>query len=248
MIKYEVVDKIGIIYLDRPDKRNALNPELIIALTKKFKEVSVDPDIKVLVISGSGSAFCAGADLEYLASLKDFSIEENEKDSKKIADMFIALNNVPQPTIAAVNGPAIAGGCGLATVCDFIIADKEKAKFGYSEVKIGFLPAIVSIFLINKIGFNKAKRLLLTANIINSPEALELGLVDYLGENVREDAIIFAKTLIKNSFDSLVFTKQMLNNIYKLDIESAVDYCIKLNVISRTQEDFIKGLSNFIKK
>src|SRR3970040_554412 len=135
MIKYLKENNIGIITLNRPEKRNALHPGLIKQLKEKLKEIKNDEEVKVLILTGEGSSFCAGADLEYLNQLREFNSIENEKDSEFLAELFLEIYSFPLPSIAAVNGPAIAGGCGLASVCDFIIADKNNAKFGYTEVK-----------------------------------------------------------------------------------------------------------------
>ncbi|MBT8383671.1 MAG: enoyl-CoA hydratase/isomerase family protein, partial [Ignavibacteria bacterium] len=144
MIKYELKNGTGVLALNRPEKRNALHPDLIVQIKEKLKEIEIDESVKVLIITGEGKAFCAGADLTYLNDLKNYSTVQNEKDSRELAELFLTIYNFPKPVIAAVNGAAIAGGCGLASVCDFIVADEEHSKFGYSEVKIGFLPAMVS--------------------------------------------------------------------------------------------------------
>jgi methylglutaconyl-CoA hydratase len=248
MIKYSEKNSIGLIMLNRPEKRNALHPEMIEAVKVKLNSIKNNNNIKVLIISGEGSSFCAGADLSYLNQLKDFSVTENEKDSADLAQLFLDIYNFPKPVIAAVNGPAIAGGCGLASVCDFIIADSEKAKFGYSEAKIGFVPAIVSIFLIRKIGEGKAKQLLLSAEIINSAKALEIGLADVLSKNVFNDAFALASKIAANSLTSLEMIKKLVNSISNLTIEEAVNYSMKLNTISRSTEDFKVGLGNFLNK
>ena len=247
MIKYSKENHTAILTLNRPEKRNALHPELIQQLKKKLTEIKND-DVKVLIITGQGKSFCSGADLEYLNQLGKYNSVENEKDSESLAELFLELYNYPIPTIAAVNGDAIAGGCGLASVCDFIIADKNNAKFGYSEVKIGFIPAIVSIFLIKKIGASKAKQLLLTGDIINSERSLELGLADYISGNVLLEAKNLAAKLLTNSNSSMKMTKKMLGDISNLNVKNAVDYCVRLNTISRSSEDFKKGLENFLKK
>ena len=248
MIKYLKENRIGIITLNRPEKRNALNPELVSQLKDKLKEIKDDEDVKVLIITGQGKSFCSGADLEYLNSIKDFSSIENENDSESLAKLFLDIYNFPVPTIAAVNGAAIAGGCGLANVCDFIIADKDNAKFGYSEVKIGFIPAIVSIFLIKKIGEGKTKQLLLTGEIINAQKANYIGLVDYVAEDALAEAKALANKLISNSGLSMKLTKKMISDISNLNVKEAVNYCIRLNTISRSSEDFKKGLENFLQK
>ena len=248
MIKYLKENQVAIITLNRPEKRNALNPELVAQLKGKLKEIKDDIEIKILIITGEGKSFCSGADLEYLNKLKDYNSIENEKDSESLAKLFLDIYKFPVPTIAAVNGAAIAGGCGLASVCDFIIADRSNAKFGYSEVKIGFIPAIVSIFLIKKIGEGKAKQLLLTGDIMDAQEANDLGLVDFLADNALTEAKSFANKLAVNSDFSMKFTKKMISDISNLNVNEAVDYCIRLNTISRSSEDFKKGIEDFLLK
>ena len=248
MILYDKQDSYSILKLNNPEKRNALSPELILQFKIKLKEIKNDESVKALIITGEGKSFCAGADLKYLNQLKDYSTIRNQKDSQNLAEFFLMLYNMPIPTIAAVNGAAIAGGCGLASVCDFIVADKSNSKFGYSEVKIGFIPAIVSIFLIRRIGEGRAKQFLLTGDLINSEEAKDLGFVNYLSDDVLQTSIDLAEKLSKNSASSMKETKMMINKISGMKVKEAVDYCVQLNAISRTTEDFRKGLDKFLNK
>lgn len=248
MIKFRLQEEIGIITLNRPEKRNALDSEMVKEITTKLEELEKDSAVKVVVITGEGKSFCAGADLEHLKSLRDKTLRENEIDSENLAKMYLTIYNFPKPVIAAVNGAAIAGGCGLASACDFVIADSTKSKFVYTEVKIGFIPAIVSIFLIKKAGQGTAKKLLLTGDIIDSNRALEYGLADYLSDDVMKEAIELANRLKQNSSLSIEMTKKMIHSISNLDVQEAVDYCIKLNTISRTTEDFQIGINNFLTK
>jgi len=248
LIKYRTDEDFGILTLNRPEKRNALNPELVESIKEKLDEIEKDHDVKVIIITGEGKAFCAGADLEYLHKLQDYSTTENERDSEELADLFLKIYNFPKPTIAAVNGAAIAGGCGLASVCDFIVANEEYAKFGYSEVKIGFIPAIVAIFLIRRIGEGRAKQLLLTGEIINAKTAFELGFVNYLYNNVLDGSLEVASNIAQNSVLSLKETKSMIHLISRLSVEEAVNYCVRLNAISRSTEDFKEGLNKFFNK
>lgn len=248
MIKYSHKNGTAFIMLNRPEKRNSLHPELVEQLKQKLYEAENDNIIKSIIISGEGKSFCAGADLSYLNDLRSFSSIENEKDSSLLADLFLQIYHYPKPVIAAVNGAAIAGGCGLASVCDFIIAHPENSKFGYSEVKIGFLPAIVSIFLIKRIGEGSAKQLLLSGEIIKGERAYQLGFVNYLSEDVLKEAESLAEKLNSSSSSSLKMTKQMINNISGLSVDEAVKYCIRLNALSRTTQDFKNGLENFLKK
>ncbi|NWF90961.1 MAG: enoyl-CoA hydratase/isomerase family protein [Ignavibacteriaceae bacterium] len=248
MITVHNENGIFILKLNRPEKRNALHPTMISQIITTIKKITHEEETKALVFSGEGSAFCAGADLEHLHSLLDESTVVNEKDSELLAEFFLTIYKLPFPTIAAVNGPAIAGGCGLTTVCDFVFADKQNAKFGFSEVSIGFSPAIVAIFLINKIGFNRAKRLLLTSEIVSAEEAKGVGLADFISENSLNDAVEFAKKLSKNSKSSFTNTKQMLQSIRNLNIDEAVNYCLELNAISRSSEDFKDRIKKFLSK
>jgi methylglutaconyl-CoA hydratase len=247
MIKYDLKDGIGILRLNRPEKRNALHPDLVKQMKEKLKEIENDEAIKVLIITGEGKAFCAGADLAYLNDLKDYSPIENERDSRELAELFLMIYNFPKPVIAAVKGAAIAGGCGLASVCDVIVAE-EQTKFGYSEVKIGFIPAMVSYFIIKKVGEGLARQLLLSAEIINGKRAYEIGFVNYLYNNALEGSMEVASNLMQNSATSMRISKEMIKTLSTLSSEEAVEYCINLNVISRTTEDFTKGLNDFLTK
>lgn len=246
MIKYEIKNEIGILTLNRPEKRNALHPELVNQMKSTLKVVEKDNSVKALIITGEGTTFCAGADLEYLNEMKNYSSLENEKDTRELAELFLMIYNFPKPVIAAVNGAAIAGGCGLASVCDLIVADESKAKFGYPEVKIGFLPAIVSTFLIRRIGEGISSQLLMFAEIIDGKRAYEIGFANYLNNNALSGALDVASKLKNNSLESIKLTKDMIKRVSKLSVEDAVEYCIGLNTISRTTKDFKEGLNNFL--
>ena len=248
MISYTVKDDIAIIKLNRPDKRNALHPDLVKQMKEKLNEIRHDDNVKVLIITGEGKAFCAGADLTYLNELRNFSSIKNEKDSEDLAELFLMIYKFPKPTIAAVNGAAIAGGCGLASVCDLIVANEDHSRFGYSEVKIGFLPAIVSIFVIKKIGEGIARQLLLTGEIINGKRAYEIGFANYLYNNVLDGAIEVASNIRLNSVFSVKETKSMIDSVSGLSVDDAVNYCIRLNTISRSSEDFKRRIESFLKK
>lgn len=248
MIKYEIRNKTAVITLNRPEKRNALNSELVNLIKEKFSEAENDERVNSIILTGEGKSFCAGADLEYLSQIKNNSVVENQKDSHSLAQMYLQIYNCPKPTIAAVNGAAIAGGCGLASVCDFIIANPAESKFGYSEVKIGFVPAIVSIFLIKKIGEGKAKQLLLSGETIDGKTAFELGLVNYLSENVLDEALRLSEKLNSNSSESMRITKKMIHTISSMNVEDAVNYCLRINVLSRSTKDFEEGINKFLNK
>jgi methylglutaconyl-CoA hydratase len=248
MIKSEIKNNTAIITLNRPEKRNALHPFLVEQLKNKLVEFEKDDSVKSLIITGEGNTFCSGADLEYLQQILNNSSIENYNDSKSLAEMFLMIYEFPKPTIAAINGAAIAGGCGLASVCDFIVAHPEKSKFGYSEVKIGFIPAIVSIFLIKKVGEGLVKQLLLEGENISGKRAYEIGFVNYLAEDVMDESLILADKLNCNAVESTRLTKQMINTISNLSVNEAVNHCIGLNTISRSTADFKKGIDSFLNK
>jgi methylglutaconyl-CoA hydratase len=248
MIKTQIISETALITLNRPEKRNALNPELIDNLKKLFLDFEKETAIKSIVLTGEGSSFCAGADLEYLNKLKDFSVLENEKDSKNIAELFKVIYFSDKPTIAAVNGPAIAGGCGLATACDFVFADIDKAKFGYSEVKIGFVPAIVSILLMKRTYSSKSYQLMLSGDILSAIEAKEIGVVDFISNNPLEDALKYSLKLNANSIESIKFIKSIKKYFEYSSVSNSIDFLLELNAISRFSDDFKKGLLNFLNK
>ena len=248
MIKSEIKNNTAILTLNRPEKRNALHPFLVEQLKNKLVEFEKDNSVKSLIITGEGNTFCSGADLEYLQKISKNSTLENYEDSKSLAEMFLMIYEFPKPTIAAVNGSAIAGGCGLASVCDFIVAHPDKSKFGYTEVKIGFIPAIVSIFLIKKVGEGLAKQLLLEGETISGKRAYEIGFANYIAEDVMDESLKLAKKLNCNSIESLRLTKQMINTISNLSVKEAVNQCIGLNTISRSTSDFKKGINSFLNK
>lgn len=250
MIVSNIENGAGIIKINRPDKRNSLHPVMIKEFIAKMDEFESDDSVAVIIITGCGDSFCAGADLSYLSELSKQSTIPNELDSVLLSKFILSVYESNKPVIAAVNGAAIAGGCGLATACDFIFADKEKAKFGYSEVKIGFLPAIVSFLLLRRVSEFKAKQLLLTGEILSPEKAQSIGLIEYVSEPgcVLNDAIDFSKKLMKNSSWSMSETKSLIRKIYSMRYEDAVKYCLNLNVISRTTDDFHNGLQNFLTK
>src|ERR1700704_4338854 len=195
----EFSGEIAKITLNRPDKRNAISTQMIAELQTALDTIEKSHS-RVVVVTGAGKAFCAGMDLEMLAAITKQSPTENQEDSRRIAKMLRRIWSFPRPLIAAVNGHALAGGCGIATLCDFTLAVPE-AKFGYTEVKIGFLPAIVSVFLTRQIGDKRARDLLLTGRLVEAAEAKELGLVN---EIVPPDRLQFrarelAATLIEAS-------------------------------------------------
>jgi methylglutaconyl-CoA hydratase len=240
--------QVATITLNRPDKRNAISYELIDELLAALGEVAASSAL-ILILTGAGKAFCSGMDLENLKGLLGRPPEQNLKDSESMARLFRCLYDFPKPTIAAVNGAAIAGGCGLATLCDFTLAAAE-AKFGYTEARIGFVPAIVSTFLLRQIGEKHARDLLLTGRIIGAEEAHRLGMVNEIvaSEKLLDRARELAAQLIENSPVSLTCTKRLLSELARKELDAQLQSAVKENAAVRTTHDFREGISSFLEK
>ncbi len=249
-ILYEVTERIAYLTLNRADKRNALNPEMISALKDALIKANSDVTVKVIVLKSNGTVFSAGADLDHLQKMQQNTFEENFIDSSQLKELFETIYTHPKIIIAQVEGAAIAGGCGLATVCDFTFAVTE-AKFGYTEVKIGFVPAIVMIFLLRKIGEAKAKELLLTGKLIDATQAAKLGLVNsiYSKEEIAVKVTEFAISICnETSAQSLSLTKEMIGKVQELSLEKALNYAAEMNAKARGTEDCKKGIAAFLNK
>jgi methylglutaconyl-CoA hydratase len=239
---------IATITLNRPEKRNAVSFELVGELMAAFDEIEAST-ANVLIITGAGKAFCAGMDLDELKSLLGKTHDENVKDSATMAAMFRRLYDFPKPTIAAVNGAAIAGGTGLATMCDFTLAVPE-AKFGYTEVRIGFVPAIVSSILVLQLGHKIARDLLLSGRLFDATEAHRYGLVnevvpaDRLLDRTRE----LASQILGNSPSSVRATKKLINGFIASQLDGQVAAAVEDNARIRTTADFREGVASFLEK
>jgi methylglutaconyl-CoA hydratase len=241
-------DGIHTITMNRPERRNALNPQMIAELTHALGDAATCA-CGVVVLTGAGSAFCSGMDLENLKSLSRQRPEDQRADAESTMWMMRRLYDLAKPTIAAVNGPAIAGGTGLATLCDFTLAE-PRAKFGYTEVKIGFIPAMVSVFLLEMIGEKKAKTLLLSGRILDAEEAFGLGLVT---EIVPEGELMprvhaLAALLLKNSPESMSSIKKLLSGFAKERLDRDLTRAMRWNEKIRNSADFKEGLSAFLEK
>jgi methylglutaconyl-CoA hydratase len=249
-VNYYKKERVGYLELNRPDKRNALNAKMVEAIKEALNDFENDGEVKVIIIKAAGKVFCSGADLAYLQSLQTNSFEENLADSQSLKDLFQKIYSLPKVVIAQIQGHALAGGCGLASVCDFSFAVPE-AKFAYTEVKIGFIPALVMVFLIKKIGVGKAKQLLLGGNLISAPEAVDLGLINWVvEEDVLEEKVFdFAQKLIMgNSGESMGKIKEMIVGLEGKNLEESLDYAALMNAHARGSEDCQKGIASFLNK
>jgi len=249
-IEYEQKERVAYITLNRPEKRNAFNAILVKELSQAFATAEKANDVRVIVLRANGKAFCAGADLSYIQELSRFTFEENLEDSETLMRLLVQMYKLKKPIIAQVQGPALAGGCGLATVCDIIIAS-EDAVFGYPEARIGFVAAMVMIFLVQRVGEGRARELLLTGKTISSREAYTIGLINdvtdhnKLVEKVREYSSQISQDV---SGSSVAITKEILAKLSGLDIQNALAFAARMNAATRMTEDCKRGIQAFINK
>jgi len=244
----DIAGQIATITLNRPEKRNAMSAAMMAELQTALDEIEKS-HARVGILTGAGKAFCSGMDLEMLGAIAQQSPAENQEDSRRMAKMFRRIWSFPRPLIAAVNGAALAGGCGIATLCDFTLAVPE-AKFGYTEVKIGFLPALVSVFLTRQIGEKKARDLLLTGRMLEAAEAKEFGLVNEIvpAENLVARSKELAGVLIAASPGSLSRAKRLMTSSAAASVDHDLERAILENARIRCTPDFKEGLASFLEK
>jgi methylglutaconyl-CoA hydratase len=250
LIEYSISDRIAVIKINRSEKRNALNPRLVNQLTLCFSKAIADSLVKVIILKSSGDVFSAGADLDYLKQLQHSSFVDNEKDTVALMELFLMIYESPKLVIAQVEGHAIAGGCGLVSVSDIVFSVPE-AKFGYTEVKIGFIPALVSCFLIRKLGEARVKELLLSGDLINAGTACNYGLINFIlpADEIEAGVLEYASLRVNTaSANSVSLTKKLLNAVQNLPLEEGLELAVNFNVQARSSEDCKRGISAFLNK
>lgn len=249
-VQYTTADRVAYITLNRPAKRNALNFEVVRQLKQAFDMAENDETCKVVVLQAAGEVFCAGADLAYMQTLAQNTFDENLYDSSHLMQLFRQIYTLKKVVIAKVHGHAIAGGCGLASVCDLVFASPA-AQFGYTEVKIGFIPAIVSVFLLRKIGEACTKQLLLTGDLISAGKAQEMGLINFVVEPSELDQRVesFAQKLCReNSTQSMEMIKEMLFRLPDMKLDRSLYYAAEMNALARGTTDCQRGMAAFVQK
>lgn len=249
-IELEINQHVGNIWLNVPSKKNALNRQTIDELYWAVNQLCKDESVRVIVIGGRGDTFCAGADLAHLQKISEYNILENTDDSKALANALYAIYAAPKPIIARVHGAALAGGCGLATVCDIVVAT-QNSKFGFTEVKIGFIPAIVSVFALRKTLQIQTRELLLTGKIISADEAYKRGLVTTVVGDVQEldnTINILTNEINLASPTAISLTKEMLITLDNMPLEPSLTYAASMNAIARNTDDCKNGIRKFLEK
>jgi methylglutaconyl-CoA hydratase len=248
-ILYEVQDGVARITLNRPDKRNALDGELVSGLKEVLTASSGDPQCRVVLLAGAGADFCSGADLAGLEKTAQAGVLDNMAEARSTAELFLMMRNHPLPIIAAVHGRALAGGCGLATACDIILA-AESAQFGYPEVNIGFVPAMVMAILRRSISEKAAFELVVTGETVSATRAQELGLIHrvYPDDLFTANVNAYAAKLASKSASAVMLSKRLLYNMDSISFQAALEAGVETNAIARMTEDCRRGVEKFLKK
>ena len=247
-VKLEIDDNVAVLTLNRPEKRNAISREMIAEILQALDKVETG-EARLLILTGAANAFCAGMDLQALKDFRPRTDAETLADTRLIATLFRRLYSFPKPTIAAVNGPAVAGGCGLATVCDFTLAAPE-AKFGFTEVRVGFIPALVSAYVIRQVGEKRARDLLLSGRIFSAAEAQAMGIVNELleHEKLMPRARELARSLAGMSPVALAHTKRLLLKFSEEELDRETELAVEASAGVRKTADFLEGLAAFLEK
>jgi methylglutaconyl-CoA hydratase len=248
-ILYSVDQTVARVTLNRPDKRNALDDEIIGELKDAIARAATDEGVRAVVIEGAGKDFCSGADLSALRKISEATVMENVDDARNLGELFVSMRRHPRPIIAAVRGRALAGGCGLATACDLIVAT-ESAQFGYPEVNIGFIPAMVMAILRRSVSEKRAFELITRGEVIGARAALELGLVNRVFPDEQFEGAVseYVSQLASKSASAVSLSKYLLYQMDSMSFEAAIESGVQLNAITRMTEDCKRGIERFLKK
>ncbi|MGC2696139.1 MAG: enoyl-CoA hydratase-related protein [Candidatus Angelobacter sp.] len=248
-VQYELRNRIARITLNRPEKRNALDGELVAELKSAFSASASDAGCRIVLLTGAGTDFCSGADLANLEKTAQASVLDNMAEARATADLFLMMRNHPLPVVAAVQGRALAGGCGIATACDIILAS-HSAQFGYPEVNIGFVPAMVMAILRRSVSEKAAFELVVTGESISASRAHELGLVHrvFADEQFTSEVEAYVAKVAAKSASAIMLSKRLLYNMDSMSFEAALQAGVEINAIARQTEDCRKGVEKFLKK
>lgn len=248
-ILYQVDGVVARITLNRPAKRNALNDVLVSGIKSALAQANGDDAVRVVVITGAGQDFCSGADLAALKKISEASVTENLDDARSLMELFAQIRHLSMPVVAAVRGRALAGGCGLATACDIVLAS-HTARFGYPEVKIGFVPAIVTAILRRNVSEKRAFELITRGGEISAEEAKDLGLVNQVFDDETFEAEVssYLNGFARLSKSAIALTKTLLYQIDGMAFGEAVETGADVNTVARMTEDCRKGIEGFLSK
>lgn len=249
-VDLQIKGKVAYLTMNRPEKRNAIDDIAVAELTEGFRMAEESAEVRAIVFRGEGPAFSAGADLEYLERLSRNTPDANMQDSRMLKDLLLGVYRSKKLTCALVRGPALAGAFGLVLACDMVFAS-DKAKFGFTEVKIGFVPAIVLNFSLRKLSEADVRELVLTGKIIDASAALRMGLFrQIIPDNEAESLLqsFLDDYSAGTSATAVALTKGLLSEVREMNLEKALEYSAAINVEARATDDFRKGVNSFLKK
>ncbi len=248
-VLYEAGDGIARVTLNRPEKRNALDAEVVAALRGAIMQADGDKAVRAIVIRGAGKDFCSGADLAAVAQVAGAGVLENIEDARNMAEVFLAVRRSSKPVVAAVHGRALAGGCGLATACDVVLA-AESAQFGYPEVNVGFVPAMVMALLRRSVSERAAFALVIAGDVIGAARAREVGLVQavFADDRFDQECEEYVQRLAAKPATAVAMTKHLLYRADALSFEAALEAGVEVNAIARMTDDFRQGVARFLRK
>jgi methylglutaconyl-CoA hydratase len=248
-VVYAVEGTVALITLNRPEKRNALNDALILGLKESLRQADANDSVRVVLITGAGTDFCSGADLAALQKISESSVAENLEDARVLMELFELIRRVRVPVVAAVRGRALAGGCGLATACDLIVAART-ARFGYPEVKIGFVPAMVMAILRRNVSEKRAFELITLGAEISADEAERIGLINQVFDDATFETEVeaYVAGFEKVSRSAVMLSKRLLYHMDGMTFDTALQAAVDVNTIARMTEDCQKGIARFLKK
>ena len=253
-MKYDTIDiqkvkNVTTIYLNRPDVHNAMNEKLMKELTSCFKELIKDDNTRIIILTGNGRSFCAGADLHWMKSMTKYSKEENIRDGNLLLDLYETIYNCPKPVIGRINGSVFGGGIGLLAVCDIVIAGSD-CKFSFSEVKLGIIPAVISTYVVRRIGLSNMKRLFITGEKFDSNYAKEIGLVDFVVSEQDLNDIVgqYIELLYFSGPKAIMEVKNLINFYEKIDLEKYKEFVVKKISELRISDEGQEGMNAFLEK
>jgi methylglutaconyl-CoA hydratase len=247
-ILYTANQGVARITLNRPEKRNALDAELISEVRDALRSSATDENVRVVLITGAGTDFCSGADLSGLERTFNSGVLDHMADARNMAELFVEMRHHPRPIVAAVRGRALAGGCGLATACDLIVA-AESAKFGYPEVNIGFVPAMVMAILRRSLSEKRAFEMITTGEIISAQTASDYGMINsiFADETFELDVDAFVSKLASKSASAITLSKRLLYHMDAMGFEAAIEAGVETNAIARMTDDMKRGVERFLR-
>jgi methylglutaconyl-CoA hydratase len=240
---------IATVALNRPEQHNAFTSEMVKALTDSFSRLGEDKDIRAVILSGNGRSFCAGADLNSMVAAAENSYQDNLIDAEAIYDLMSAVDNCPHPVVGRINGAAIGGGVGLVSCCDIAVA-VERARFAFSEVRLGLVPAVISPFVLAKIGSNNARELFLTGERFDANRAREIGLVQHVVEESRLDATVDGRVreLVQSAPEAITAVKRLIHTVAGRSEVDIRTYTTRLIAERRSSPEGREGMSAFLNK